>query len=336
MPSAFLAVDHPIGCRDSAGPKCDNGGMSNNVKRILVATSLGESGDHVVRAGRTIARFTGSELHLLHAYTISAVFYGSPMGMAVHPYPVENEQEQVMALLDDQLERLGIAASEIAGRIVKAGAPHRLAASASQKIDADLVVVGASESHGALEPLVGSTADRVLRQSHAPVLVVRGELDLPPATVLAPIDLSDLCEESVRTGLAIVSDLSGDTRPELKTIFVLSELERSGSSQFTSEQIERFANEELERRSAELHEASGWTAKPHLRTGTPRHEILAELEEHPADLVVLGTHGRSGFERLLLGSVAGDIVRQAKASVLVVPPDAARHAAEKEALLEKA
>jgi nucleotide-binding universal stress UspA family protein len=42
------------------------------------------------------------------------------------------------------------------------------------------------------------------------------------------------------------------------------------------------------------------------------------------DLAVLGTHGRSGFDRFLVGSVAATVVRQARCSVLVVPPAAAR------------
>ncbi|HEX9641940.1 MAG TPA: universal stress protein, partial [Candidatus Krumholzibacteria bacterium] len=73
-----------------------------------------------------------------------------------------------------------------------------------------------------------------------------------------------------------------------------------------------------------LAEETGWRAEPTLRTGLPRQEILSELEKAPADLVILGTHGRSGFERLLMGSVAADVVRQASVSVLVVPPAQAR------------
>jgi nucleotide-binding universal stress UspA family protein len=58
-------------------------------------------------------------------------------------------------------------------------------------------------------------------------------------------------------------------------------------------------------------------------SGEPRVEILRELEERPADLVVLGTHGRGGWDRLVLGSVASTVARKALCSVLVVPPEAA-------------
>jgi len=305
--------------------------MSRHIRRILVATSLGGRSDHVVAAGHRFARLTGAELHLLHAYPLSEAFYGSPMGMAtVHPYPLESEREQVEVLLGEQLERLGLEPETVTSKVLAAGAPHRLLITAADEIGADLLVVGASESHSPLDPLLGSTADRVLRQAHVPVLIAREGMAVPPKRLLVPVDLSELCDRSVRRGLAILGDLMGvESSPEIETLFVLSNNERSGSNQFSPEQVERFAQEELERHTELLAEEVGWPALPKLRTGMPRHEIVAELEERGADLVVLGTHGRSGFERLLLGSVAADVARRANTSVLIVPPAEAQEASEK-------
>jgi nucleotide-binding universal stress UspA family protein len=50
-----------------------------------------------------------------------------------------------------------------------------------------------------------------------------------------------------------------------------------------------------------------------------RHEIVAQIEALPADLLVLGSHGRTGFERLLLGSVTEKVIRKARCPVMVVP-----------------
>ena len=58
-------------------------------------------------------------------------------------------------------------------------------------------------------------------------------------------------------------------------------------------------------------------------SGEARFEILRELEERPVDLVVLGTHGRGGLDRLVLGSVAATVARQAPCSVLLISPEAA-------------
>jgi nucleotide-binding universal stress UspA family protein len=55
-----------------------------------------------------------------------------------------------------------------------------------------------------------------------------------------------------------------------------------------------------------------------LRMGAPADEILAVAKEHGADLVVMGTHGRTGLARALLGSVAEKVVRRSEAPVLTV------------------
>ena len=65
-----------------------------------------------------------------------------------------------------------------------------------------------------------------------------------------------------------------------------------------------------------------------VRTGFAREEIVATLAERKADLAVLGTHGRSGFERLMLGSVASGVLRSAGCNLLIVPP-MAEHAEDR-------
>jgi nucleotide-binding universal stress UspA family protein len=56
-----------------------------------------------------------------------------------------------------------------------------------------------------------------------------------------------------------------------------------------------------------------------LRFGPPAEEILAAAREHDSGLVVMGTHGRQGLSRLLLGSVAERVVRASPVPVLTVP-----------------
>lgn len=73
----------------------------------------------------------------------------------------------------------------------------------------------------------------------------------------------------------------------------------------------------LEEMSAELPDIS--EIFTFCRTGHPRHEILAVAEEWKADLIVMGTHGRTGFDHFLSGSVSEGVMRRATCPVLVVP-----------------
>ncbi|MGE0449579.1 MAG: universal stress protein [Vicinamibacterales bacterium] len=65
--------------------------------------------------------------------------------------------------------------------------------------------------------------------------------------------------------------------------------------------------------------ADGLDATPRVETGRPNHVIARRAQEMPADLLVLGAHGRSGFNRLMLGSVTEKVLRQVTCPVLTVP-----------------
>jgi nucleotide-binding universal stress UspA family protein len=65
-------------------------------------------------------------------------------------------------------------------------------------------------------------------------------------------------------------------------------------------------------------QSSGFHCNSQIKTGDPRRRILEYAEEWKPDVIVLGSHGRSGFERFLLGSVAEGVARHAKCSVYIV------------------
>lgn len=87
---------------------------------------------------------------------------------------------------------------------------------------------------------------------------------------------------------------------------LLEDLERTGQA----------ALDELVERA----EAAGVDTVTAIETGNPHREIVADAEASGVDVVVMGTHGRTGLDRFLLGSVSERVVRTAGVPVLVVPP----------------
>jgi len=79
----------------------------------------------------------------------------------------------------------------------------------------------------------------------------------------------------------------------------------------------RWAESALEERVSEAR-AEGLSARAAVRTGVPYEEIVALARDERADLVVIGTHGRGGINRALLGSVADRVARLAPCPVLTV------------------
>jgi len=293
-------------------------------KIVLIGSSLGEESDALVRTGLAWARAEGARIHLVHSFATPLA--ASPVigmfGRLAFPRETDaqlaDEEARMHRRLEEQVRRVGVSPDETAGHVVRHGAPHRILGDLAAELGAGLIVVGATGGDR-LHRLLGSTADRILRRATCPVLIVRGEPAMPPARVLAPVDLSPLSAAAFRTGVERLGGLPGNA-PEIEALFVLSPIQRQVSPQFTPEQVDRFAEEELEQFvTAHAGDAARGRVQHKVRVGTAREEILAEVEEWRPDLVVLGTHGLGGFDRLVIGSVAADIVREAPCSVLVVP-----------------
>ena len=306
--------------------------MAKKIETVLIGTSLAEASDQVVRAGLKVARAAKARVVLAHAFSPHILYGGAPYVPEL-PEVVEAQKENLRRKMEGQAHLLGIHPEERAGTFLEVGPAHQMLMATAQKTNADLIVVGATEAP-ILAKLIGSTADRVVRKATCPVLVVRRELPMPPARVFLPVDLSLLSAEALREGLKILGLLARDqglaaTLPEVEALCVVTDLDRHlFAPEEAPERAEIKVREDLGRFLA-LHAAdTAFKVVPRTVSGYVEDEILLRIREWEPDLVVLGTHGRGGFERFLLGSVATRIVHNGDANVLIVPPAAAREQAE--------
>lgn len=294
------------------------------LKRLVVGSSLEEGSDEVVRTALALARAAGAEVDLVHALAPLPHFYGE------EPVDPADLREEALArhreALGRQAEEDGTAAARVRREVLE-GPPARVLVQAARDGDADLIVVGAKVPGKAFRERLGSTADRVVRTAPCPVLVVRSALRVPPAKVVAAVDLSPLSTEAFHAGLALLAQVAGGTPVRVDVLHVHTFMkfvaERQAAPKLTEEEAERRSAAELAAFVAREQEATPLELRAVPRSGDPRIEILRALGRG-VDLAVLGTHGRSGFDRFLVGSVAATVVRQARCSVLVVPPAAAR------------
>jgi len=141
-----------------------------------------------------------------------------------------------------------------------------------------------------------------------------------PKSVLAPTDFSEHSLLAVRYAAAIASRCGS-------RLTIIHAHRFEPPLEFTSRQIDRLARDEQRDRRA-LHrqlrehatEAVGTEVQAEMVVveAAPVEAIMAEAERVSADLIVMGTHGRSGVNRLLMGSVAENVVRRALCPVLTV------------------
>ena len=308
------------------------------LRTVLVGTSLGEESDRVVRAGLAVARAAGARVALVHAIPDESRFSALEIGRG-EDFAAELSADAREALAR-QVERLGLLTSEIAFTEVVAGEPHRVLVESAQRAGADLIVVGATGAGPLAAELLGSTADRVLRKATCPVLLIRTELSIPPRRVLAPVDLSAISADAYRCGLDLLGQIAGAEKTEIRAVHAVSffdalalkrqtqgDLSPEAAAQQHGEELRRFVRENPGDAPAEVTTA--------VLPGEARFEILRDLSEHPADLVLLGTHGRGGFDRLMLGSVASTVARKAPSNVLLISPDAALSESIGEAIVDR-
>jgi nucleotide-binding universal stress UspA family protein len=287
--------------------------------RVLAGSSLGPESDDVVRAALAFARSGHGRLHVVHALEPPPLPAGSiGFGLAV-PHLAERARLRIL----EQLERAGARALEVAGVEVECGSAGAVLRAAAERSRADLIVVAPAAAAPLPLQRAGTTARSLLRDGGRSVLVVRGETRLPPRRVLAPIDLSPSAGDSLRCGLALLAGPDDDSLPDVTALRVVED-ERPGAAEAKTGRLAPFLDANLADYPGPL--------RPEVRQGDAVTEIVAEIERTGPDLVLLGTHGRTGWRRWRLGSVAETVIDRSPVSVLVVPPRAAFGSALAEAV----
>jgi universal stress protein A len=142
----------------------------------------------------------------------------------------------------------------------------------------------------------------------------------PWKRICCAVDLSEVTEIVVQQAAA----LAGWIGAELVLLHVVTPPPPSAVDMLPSDEdgreLEGSARSELEFWREEARRSLRRPVAAFESHGPPAKEILRFAEEHGVEAIVLGTHGRRGFERLVLGSVAEQVMRQARCPVVVVHP----------------
>jgi len=238
------------------------------------------------------------------------------------PYTVEEIAQKAGARLQalassPELEHLQVEYE------VRTGKPFVELIIARRAWQADLIAVGSASQQEV--HFLGSTSERVVRKAMVPVLVAKKILGTGTKTFLLPTDFSDCAKKAALEALKLTESFSGrvvflhvvDLYP-LYTVGYADEfgvpvpLPPPAPGLIESEWQDFLSGLPLEKVEWEKCTEEGEVATT----------ILQQAEKKQADLIVMGTHGRTGLEYMLLGSVAEKIVRRAAYPVLTIRPDA--------------
>ena len=194
----------------------------------------------------------------------------------------------------------------------------------AKQVAADLIVMGAHRRQILKDIFIGTTVERVIRTGQVPVLMVNSEPADPYTLGLAAVDLSD-CS---RRALQVARALGFLTKMRVVILHAFDAMAKGMMIYANVDQpkIEEYVSELAQRTRRELGqflETLDLQAVQHsvlLKEGGAAKTIIDVANEIRPDLVVIGTHGRGGVEKVLLGSVAEEILRRLPRDMLVVPP----------------
>ncbi|WP_248896739.1 universal stress protein [Haloplanus halobius] len=205
---------------------------------------------------------------------------------------------------------------------VEPGRPHERIVERAAESDADLIVMGTHGRTGLERLLIGSVTERVLRTSDVPVLTTRADGTSAFDAVLVPTDGSDCAARATDHALAI-ADRYDATVHALSVVDVQSIAGAYHGGTVSAEFIDSLSRERQEAADAVAEQARerGVDVETTVLEGSPGRTITDYADEHGIDLVSMGTHGRSGVSRYLLGSVTERVLRTFPGPVLTAPPD---------------
>jgi nucleotide-binding universal stress UspA family protein len=201
------------------------------------------------------------------------------------------------------------------------GDPARATVSLAAELGCETIVLGTHGRSGLPRVVLGSVAERVVRTARCRVIVVppredgvRPYADRPLRRVVCAIDFSAGSEAALAEAVAVAE--RSEATVTLLHAYALSALADPGSA--LAKGFERQLARDLED-AARRHAARGARLETALRPGVAWSVVAETARELDADLVVVGTEGRTGMSRFLLGSTAEKIVRSSSVPVMVVP-----------------
>jgi hypothetical protein len=218
----------------------------------------------------------------------------------------EQLEREALAILDGVLAAAMAAGIPCATQLVYGDQPHQEIVATAEELASDLIVLGRRGKRGLARFMVGHATAQVAGLAPCPVLMVPRASELWQRRILLASDGSDACAAAEAQAI----DLARLCQLPLTLVSVTSpshNAERKAAAQAA-----------LDRLLARV-QAAGLEGEALLAEGRPEEMVVATAASRGADLIVVGSRGRTGLQRLLLGSASERIMGLAQSPVLIVP-----------------
>jgi nucleotide-binding universal stress UspA family protein len=289
-------------------------------QNILLPVDFSEGSLEAVRYGRHFAQRSNGCVHLLNVVMDPGIYLPDASLPVVVPPAFLNDARKAA---ETSLSTL-LAADEVEGftvtREVIIDSPAEGIVQSARSQKSDLICIGTHGRTGFSRLAMGSVAERVVQHAPCPVLAVRGhdKGEVSIRRILLAVDFSDFTPSLLK----LAQRLAADESAEIDLVHVVEEYTPNRSEFCADQPIVHDYLESIridaERRLAALDVPYAKVAR-HVLIGRPFVELMKHASDRKIDLILLGTHGRTGLPHWFLGSVAEMVVRKASCPVLVTP-----------------
>ncbi|MDF2940101.1 MAG: universal stress protein [Gammaproteobacteria bacterium] len=275
-------------------------------KNILVAIDVYEDFQPLLDEAQKFANRQQAKLHCA---------YVSPIITSSVPYAYDFQN----AVEKEALEILAKIKSSIGCEtILLQGSASQKICEYAKAIQADLILCGSHGRHG-IGLLLGSTANGILHNSHCDALTIRLDSQSKPMTsseyqniVLA----TDLKADSSKVAIA-AKNLAQNYKAQLHIIHAITYVAATVAAYYP--EIETDLKQEAQKSMLQLsQELNVDLSQSKIEFGPPKQSILKAIDSHHAELLVIGSHGKSAFASAMLGSTANAVLHAAKCNILVI------------------
>lgn len=284
-------------------------------RKILCPTDFSPGSQQALRVAARLANESNAEVVIAHGWHVPDIAFAEFTIPEDLIGKLAEDAERGLAKAKREAESLGI--ERVTSKLIN-GAPWQDIVRLAEEDDAfDLIVIGTHGRTGLRRVLLGSVAEKVIRHAPCSVLAVRPDSEPKPFShALCPTDFSDSANHAVDIAAELLP--LGGSLTLLHVIDIPVAMSGEMPVMGLEYELDREATTALAKCAGRVTRKERVKVTIQCRLGYPGAQTLAKLEQDPTiDLVVMGSHGRTGIPRALLGSVAEKVVRHASCPVLV-------------------
>lgn len=293
----LAAINAPVGTFTPPEPTATHQlSPTGRLERIMLVTDGTEYTEGATREAISIAKRCKSQLF---AFTVLPTpDLESPLVQDLHKQEKTAVVDRLLTVRS-RAEAEGVSCEILLGH---GDDPYTEIVDQAEVSSMDLIVMGRREKSDLLRAMLGSTTEKVIGHTSSDVMVVPREGRIEGKGIVLPVDGSRNSDTAAVTVLNLVKQCEVPV-----TIISVAIDERL-----------RDDAESLAKQVQTLMAQSDVKADVDVRVGQPDMAIVDCAREHGADLIVMGSHGRTGLERLLVGSVSERVIGNADCPVMVV------------------